>query len=145
MNTMSMRRLPSSTRGSPVELSTMIKVAASRGRRVRALDGTLGADDGSVVMDCGPSILAWKRPTARSARQSLPLASQPCCLPTSWPARAAAEASPLGQASAGGSVAPAFREHLEAERTCTRDGFDQAHAHAVAKPVGFPGAVADQR
>src|SRR5262245_36002673 len=70
---MSSRLRPSSTRGSPEELSTMIKVAASRGRSARGLARVLGACGCSTVM-LPPLDQALARILCDACQQRRPLA-----------------------------------------------------------------------
>src|SRR5215831_17807318 len=72
---MSSRLRPSSTRGSPEELSTMIKVAASRGRSARGLARVLGACGCSTVM-LPPLDQALARPLVRCLSTASSLGSR---------------------------------------------------------------------
>src|SRR6476469_4647495 len=168
MNTMSRRRRPSSTRGSPEELSTMIKVAASRGRNARALAGAFGACGSSTVMRCGSVIaprLSYRALRPVSSHRHMPEFADRWILVTlglrrgqastgmtmlppstrSRPSEAPPEAAALRQGACGAALALALRQHLEAQRTGRRDRLDELDPHAVAQPVGLARAVADQR
>ena len=142
---MSRRRRPSSTRGSPEAPSTMIRVAASRGRSARALVGAPGSlrllpgHVGVSPSSCGTAsptglrsrLQAPRRRDIAGSRESqMPLNARAGGLPAAKRRRAARQ--PARRAG----VALALRQHLEAQRAGGRDRLDEAHAHLVAQPIG---------
>ena len=148
MNTMSRRRRPSSTRGSPEELSTTISVAASRGRSaLRALASGFGvglrASVMGVLIEC---VRAGRSSATAQTRQAIGCARRdpPCH-------RRLLRAAQLlrGRAAALGGRAGhrACLSDSISKRSAPadRDRLHQPHAHIVAQPVGLARAVADQR
>src|SRR5262245_39496211 len=139
MNTRSGRRRPSSTRASPELVSTMMSVAASRGRSARTLAAAPDADlASSPVMEipcCRPRHRLSAPPHASSLRLShstgtrAPVADEGTLAPTL--ACLAAEAG-------------CGREHFETQGAGGRYGLDQPHAHGIAKPIARAAAIADQ-
>src|SRR5262245_44226797 len=161
MNTMSSRLRPSSTRGSPEELSTMIKVAASRGRSARGLARVLGACGCSTVM-LPPLGQALARPLCDACQQRRPVARATpfaavsaeasfaarrkkvsptidldCrhALASSLPRapEASAETATPRQARCDRAIALALRQHLKAQRARGGNRLDEAHAHRITQ------------
>src|SRR5215813_2099249 len=140
MNTMSGRRRPSSTRASPELVSTMMRVAASRGRSARTLaaaasDADLTPSPVMLIPYPGPG----QRPSPPARASSL---RRNCSTGTRVPGT---HEGALAPALARFAAEPGRgREHFEAQRASRRNGLDQPHTHGVAKPIASAAAIADQ-
>ena len=57
---------------------------------------------------------------------------------------ASAETATPRQARCDRAIALALRQHLKAQRARGGNRLDEAHAHRITQPIGFPTAVTDQ-
>src|SRR5262245_52001918 len=151
MNTISWRRRPSSTRASPEVVSTMMSVAASRGRSARAFPAAPDADLASSPVISMPPPKAYSVPRVSPARQVLArvpagVARPGCprghpsvrpCAPGHEPVAAPAHTE------AGAAPRPG-REHFETQRPGRGNRFDEPDPDGIAEPIAGAGAIADQ-